>query len=117
METYPAGLSNLANMERGLAGIHIEFDNYGQAIELLEASLKRYDELVALRGRLDLRDERATAAHLLGEALFNNGDYQRAKDVLTQACQYWALLDGYQAEEEDSERLLGYAQARASEFD
>jgi tetratricopeptide (TPR) repeat protein len=109
METYPAGLSNLANMERGLAGIHIEFDNYGQAIELLEASLKRYDELVALRGRLDLRDERATAAHLLGEALFNNGDYQRAKDVLTQACQYWALLDGYQ--------VLGYAQARASEFD
>jgi tetratricopeptide (TPR) repeat protein len=117
LDTYPAGLSSLASMERGLAGIHLEFENYGKAIELLDASLKRYEELVGTRGQLDLRGERATAAHLLGEALYSKGDYQRACQILAQACELWSCLDGFSSEKEESKRLLGYAQARASEFE
>lgn len=113
---FPAGLANLAAMERGLAGIYLEFKDFDAATVLLERSLERYTELVRSRGQLDLRPELATAAHLLGEAQYESGQYSRACLSLERACQLWSILDGFESDAEASRKLLGYARARASEF-
>ena len=54
--------------------------------------------------------------HQLGEAHYQAGRYSRAADLLSQALEMWKRLDGWESEHEETEKLLGYAKARASEF-
>ena len=116
LETYPAGLANLAMIERGLASLHLEFQDQDRAVELLEEARERYQELVRIRGQLELRGEQAQNMHQLGEAHYQAGRYAKAADLLSQALEMWNRLDGWESEHEETEKLLGYAKARASEF-
>jgi len=117
LETYPAGLANLAMVERGLAGIYQELQQPEQAIELLESTRERYRELVVSRGGLELRTARARAVHSLGTVYYQCGNYRKAAEALTEARSLWSHLDGSDSEREEAEKMLGYALIRVSEFE
>lgn len=116
LESYPAGLANLAMIERGLANLHLEFKDRDRAIELLEHAREKYHELIRNRGQLELRSEQAQNMQQLGEAHYQAGRYSKAAELLSQALEMWERLDGWESELEETEKLLGYARARASEF-
>lgn len=113
---YPAGVANLAFLERSLGGVQLQRRQYSSAVELLEQSLERFEHLIKEKGQLDLREDRAQATALLAEALTLTGRHFEAVEVYHRAYQLWNALDGKAEETESARNRWRQAEARASEF-